>query len=236
MNEDGPIYEAFLSPLAKTKAEREVKFDNKEYDPQLTVIDSSQWADICRMYEEAKASLWSVKEVDFSKDMEVFKKLRCKDKEYIEKVIAFIATTGSILNEKLTKRFNQEIRVAAVCNFYRAQLDSEVVHVHASIHLMELFILNKTNKDKFYHSIIMLPCIIKKIIWMANWVQNEKVTLGTQIVASAIVNHIFLTGIFISFWIKYRRVMTNVTDIYDLTFQDKVTTKLILHFCTIVAI
>jgi len=59
------------------------------------------------MYKKAEASFWTVEEVDLSKDISDWEKLKEDERSFISHVLAFFAASDGIVNENLVcQRFN----------------------------------------------------------------------------------------------------------------------------------
>jgi hypothetical protein len=60
---------------------------------------------------QAEASFWTVEEVDLSKDLNDWNKLKDTERHFISHVLAFFAASDGIVNENLVERFSQEVQV-----------------------------------------------------------------------------------------------------------------------------
>ena len=58
---------------------------------------------IWRMYKKAVSSFWTVEEIDLSKDMDDFTKLKDEEQHFIKNVLAFFAASDGIVNENLVE-------------------------------------------------------------------------------------------------------------------------------------
>lgn len=70
-------------------------------NPRRFVIFPIEYPDIWRMYKKAEASFWTVEEVDLSKDLSDWEKLKPDEKHFISHVLAFFAASDGIVNENL---------------------------------------------------------------------------------------------------------------------------------------
>ena len=64
------------------------------------------------MYKKAEASFWTAEEVDLSKDLKDWEKLKPDERYFVSHVLAFFAASDGIVNENLVERFMQELRKA----------------------------------------------------------------------------------------------------------------------------
>jgi ribonucleoside-diphosphate reductase subunit M2 len=74
------------------------------------------------MYKKAEASFWTAEEVDLSKDMTDWAKLKKDEKYFISNVLAFFAASDGIVNENLVERFMQEVQIPEARCFYGFQV------------------------------------------------------------------------------------------------------------------
>jgi len=74
------------------------------------VLFPIQYDRIWEMYKKARASFWSVEEVDLSPDLIHWKtKLNNDEKHFIKHVLAFFAASDGIVSENLAMRFMSEV-------------------------------------------------------------------------------------------------------------------------------
>jgi ribonucleoside-diphosphate reductase subunit M2 len=74
------------------------------------------------MYKKAEASFWTVEEVDLSKDLNDWAKLKDSERHFVSHVLAFFAASDGIVNENLVERFSQEVQVTEARCFYGFQI------------------------------------------------------------------------------------------------------------------
>jgi len=70
-------------------------------NPGRFVIFPIKYQDIWTFYKKAEASFWTVEEVDLSKDMSDWERLKPEEREFISQVLAFFAASDGIVNENL---------------------------------------------------------------------------------------------------------------------------------------
>ena len=91
-------------------------------NPRRFVILPIQYDAIWKMYKKAEASFWTAEEVDLSKDMTDWAKLKKEEKHFVSNVLAFFAASDGIVNENLVERFMQEVQVPEARCFYGFQV------------------------------------------------------------------------------------------------------------------
>lgn len=221
-----------LKELAKNELSAAHKHEQVSFDPSIEpllkenprrfVIFPIQHHDIWQMYKKAEASFWTVEEVDLSKDLGDWEKLKPGEKHFISHVLAFFAASDGIVNENLVERFSQEVQVTEARCFYGFQIAMENVHSEMYSLLIDTYIRDSKERDYLFNAIDNLPCVKKKAVWALNWISSQKANFGERIVAFAAVEGIFFSGSFASiFWLKKRGLMPGLTFSNELISRDE---------------
>merc|ERR1712076_212180 len=87
-------------------------------NPRKYVMFPIEYPDVWQMYKKAVASFWTVEEVDLSKDMDDWEKLKSNEQHFIKHVLAFFAASDGIVNGNLVERFGQEVQIPEARSFY----------------------------------------------------------------------------------------------------------------------
>ncbi|OWK04359.1 hypothetical protein Celaphus_00016398 [Cervus elaphus hippelaphus] len=115
------------------------------------VIFPIQYPDIWKMYKQAQASFWTAEEVDLSKDLPHWNKLKSEEKYFISHILAFFAASDGIVNENLVERFSQEVQVPEARCFYGFQILIENVHSEMYSLLIDTYIRDPKKRDEGLH-------------------------------------------------------------------------------------
>jgi len=213
--------------LAPTKDTKVVPV-NKETEPLLKdnpqrfVIFPIQYDDIFAMYKKAVASFWTVEEVDLSKDISDWDKLKDDERHFISHVLAFFAASDGIVNENLVERFCQEVQVPEARCFYGFQIAMENIHSEMYSLLINTFIRESDEQARLFNAIETIPCIKKKADWALRYISHETASYAERIIAFASVEGIFFSGSFASiFWLKKRGLMPGLTFSNELISRDE---------------
>lgn len=191
-------------------------------NPRRFVIFPIEYHDIWQMYKKAEASFWTVEEVDLSKDLNDWAKLKDTERHFISHVLAFFAASDGIVNENLVERFSQEVQVTEARCFYGFQIAMENVHSEMYSLLIETYIRDAKERDFLFNAIQTLPCVKKKADWALNWISSKNANFGERIIAFAAVEGIFFSGSFASiFWLKKRGLMPGLTFSNELISRDE---------------
>lgn len=191
-------------------------------NPRRFVIFPIQYHDIWQMYKKAEASFWTVEEVDLSKDLGDWEKLKSGEKLFISHVLAFFAASDGIVNENLVERFSQEVQVTEARCFYGFQIAMENVHSEMYSLLIDTYIRDPKERDHLFNAIETLPCVKRKADWAMNWISSKHANFGERCVAFAAVEGIFFSGSFAAiFWLKKRGLMPGLTFSNELISRDE---------------
>lgn len=191
-------------------------------NPRRFVIFPIEYPDMWKMYKKAEASFWTAEEVDLSRDLPDWEKLKPDEKHFISHVLAFFAASDGIVNENLVARFSQEVQIAEARCFYGFQIAIENIHSEMYSFLIDTYIKDKKEKEKLFNAIETLPCIKKKAEWALSWINSPNASFGERIVAFAAVEGIFFSGSFAAiFWLKKRGLMPGLTYSNELISRDE---------------
>lgn len=196
-----------------------------------TILDprSKRWTilpisypQVWEMYKKAKASIWMTEEVDLSKDMEHWEKLKDDERFFIEHILAFFASSDGIVNENLTERFEREVQIPEAKFFYGFQIMIENIHSEMYALLIDTYVEDLERRDFLFRAVDTIPCIKKKADWCMKWIYDDNSSFGDRLVAFAAVEGIFFSGAFASiFWLKKRGLMPGLTFSNELISRDE---------------
>jgi len=178
--------------------------------------------DIWQMYQKQIDCFWRPEEIDLSKDLTHWDGLEADEKTFISMILAFFAASDGIVLENLAQRFMTEIQVSEARAFYGFQIAMENIHSHTYSNLIETYIKDKEEKDRYFNAITHFPCIKKKSDWAQKWIHDNRSSFATRLVAFACVEGIFFSGAFCSiFWLKKRGLMPGLTFSNELISRDE---------------
>ncbi|XP_060133663.1 ribonucleoside-diphosphate reductase subunit M2 B [Zootoca vivipara] len=191
-------------------------------NPRRFVIFPIQYPDIWKMYKQAQASFWTAEEVDLSKDLPHWNKLKNEEKYFISHILAFFAASDGIVNENLVERFSQEVQIPEARCFYGFQILIENVHSEMYSLLIDTYIKDPEKRDFLFNAIETMPCVKRKADWALRWIRDREATFGERVVAFAAVEGIFFSGSFAAiFWLKKRGLMPGLTFSNELISRDE---------------
>ena len=186
------------------------------------VIFPVQQEPIWHMYKKAVSSFWTPEEIDLSKDMDDYKKLKEEEQYFIKNVLAFFAASDGIVNENLVERFCNEVQVLEAKFFYGFQVAIENIHSETYSLLIDTYIKDKLEKDRLLNAIETIPSVKKKADWALKWISDKNSSFGKRVIAFAAVEGIFFSGSFCSiFWLKKRGLMPGLSFSNELISRDE---------------
>jgi len=177
---------------------------------------------IWKMYKKAVSSFWTPEEIDLSKDMDDYVKLKDEEKHFINSVLAFFAASDGIVNENLVERFCNEVQVLEAKFFYGFQIAIENIHSETYSLLIDTYIKDVQEKTRLLNAIDTIPSVKRKADWALKWINDDKSSFGTRLIAFAAVEGIFFSGSFCSiFWLKKRGLMPGLCFSNELISRDE---------------
>jgi ribonucleotide reductase beta subunit family protein with ferritin-like domain len=178
--------------------------------------------EIFNMYLLAKASFWDVGDFDLSKDLNDWNnKLNDNERHYISMILAFFAVSDGLVNENLSMRFMNEVKLQEAKQFYAFQIAIESVHGHSYSLLIDAYVKDNDKKNKLFDAITHFDCIQKKASWAQKWISSND-SFAIRLVAFACIEGIFFSGAFCSiYWLKQRGLMPGLCHSNELISRDE---------------
>ena len=177
--------------------------------------------DLYKLYKKAVASFWTVEEIEFQKDKEDWEKLSENEQYFIKQVLAFFAGSDGIVQENLATRFQRDIQSPVARLFYAFQNAMEGVHSETYSLLIDQYVKDPEEQNKYFRAIDQIPCIRKKADWALKWIDSGD-SYATRLVGFACVEGIFFSGSFCAiYWLKKRGLMPGLTFSNELISRDE---------------
>lgn len=191
-------------------------------NPNRYVMFPIQDIDIWNSYKKQMDCFWRAEEIDFSKDMAHWEKLNDKERMFIKMILAFFAASDGIVLENLAQRFMSDIQLPEARAAYGFQIMIENIHSEVYSLLIDTYIKNEEEKHKLFTALDHYPCIKKKADWALKWINDNRSSFATRLVAFACVEGIFFSGAFCSiYWLKKRGLMPGLTFSNELIARDE---------------
>ena len=203
--------------MTKTTNEPILSPDDKRF-----VMFPIQHNDIWEMYKKQVDCFWRPEEIDLTKDLVDWQKLDDNEKYFISMILAFFAASDGIVLENLALRFINDVQISEARAFYGFQVAMENIHSHTYSLLIDTYIKNDDEKTKLFNAIENFECIKKKADWAKKWINDNRSSFDTRLVAFACVEGIFFSGAFCSiYWLKKRGLMPGLTFSNELISRDE---------------
>ena len=191
-------------------------------NPQRYVMFPLQDQDIWKLYKKMFDCMWRAEEIDLSKDLIHWNKLKDGERHFIKMILAFFAASDGIVLENLGARFLNEVQLPEARAAYGFQLMMENVHSETYSLLIDTYIKDGKEKTKLFNALEEFPCIKKKADWSIKWIEDNDSSFATRLVAFACVEGIFFSGSFCSiYWLKKRGLMPGLTFSNELISRDE---------------
>lgn len=177
--------------------------------------------DLYQLYKKAVASFWTVEEIEFSKDKDDWTKLTENEQYFIKQVLAFFAGSDGIVQENLATRFQREVQSPIARLFYGLQNAIEGIHSETYSLLIDQYVKDKDEQNKYFRAIDEIPCIRKKAEWALKWIESGE-DYATRLLGFACVEGIFFSGSFCAiYWVKKRGLLPGLTFSNELISRDE---------------
>ena len=204
--------------MTKYKQTESLLIEDESRYTMFPVQDHNIW----EMYKKQVECFWRVEEVDLSKDLTHWDTLNDEERYFISMILAFFAASDGIVLENLGARFMKEVQLSEARAFYGFQIAMENIHSEMYSLLIETYIKNETEKNKYFNAIDNFPCIKAKAKWAIKWIEDEKSSFASRLIAFACVEGIFFSGAFCSiYWLKKRGLMPGLTFSNELISRDE---------------
>tara|TARA_A100001011_G_C14318801_1_gene849389 strand:- start:3547 stop:4521 length:975 start_codon:yes stop_codon:yes gene_type:complete len=192
--------------------------ENPDRYVMFPISDNEIWSH----YKKMQDSFWRTEEIDLSKDLKHWKSLTDKEQHFVKHVLAFFAASDGIVLENLGQRFLTEVQLPEARATYGFQLMMENIHSETYSLLIDTYIKDEKEKMKLFKAIDNFPCIKKKADWAIKWIQDNRSSFATRLIAFAAVEGIFFSGSFCSiYWLKKRGLMPGLTFSNELISRDE---------------
>ncbi len=199
----------FVEPLLQPDESRYVMFPIRDHN-------------IWEMYKKQIDCFWTVNEVKLSDDLTHWASLTDDERFFISMVLAFFSSSDGIVLENLAARFMRDVQLAEARAFYGFQIAMENIHSEMYSTLIETYIQNNDEKTKLFHALENYPCIAKKANWAKKWIDDNRSSFASRLVAFAVVEGIFFSSAFASiFWLKKRGLLPGLTFSNELISRDE---------------
>jgi ribonucleoside-diphosphate reductase subunit M2 len=174
------------------------------------------------MYKKSMDSFWVVPEVDLSKDLGDWDKLTTDEQNFIKMILAFFAASDGLVLENLASRFMNDVQLAEARAFYGFQIAIENIHSEMYSTLIDTYIRDGNEKEQLFKALDNYPCIAKKANWAKKWINDNRSSFASRLVAFACIEGIFFSSAFSSiYWIKKRGLLPGLTFSNELISRDE---------------
>jgi ribonucleotide reductase beta subunit family protein with ferritin-like domain len=174
------------------------RFTMKPIDPVFMPI----W----KIYKKQQETNWTAEEIKYTNaDVVQFESLKPEEQHFLKMVLAFFASSDGIVNYNLRERFLVEFTPPEIQAAYAYQLMMENVHSEVYSDLITEIIKDPQERDRLLDSIKEIPEIKRMADWAIKWIHSKE-SISTRLIAFAIVEGVFFSGMFASiFWLKKQR-------------------------------
>jgi len=179
--------------------------DPKYFRFTIKPIDQ-KYETIWNLYKTQQEVYWTSEEIKYSSaDKDDFESLTYEEQFFLKQVLAFFASSDGIVNYNLRERFLKEFTPPEIQVAYGFQLMMESIHGEVYSDLILNIIQDTHEREQLLNSIKHNPIVKKMADWAIQWIHSSE-SIGLRLIAFAIVEGIFFSGMFASiFWLKKQR-------------------------------
>jgi ribonucleoside-diphosphate reductase subunit M2 len=173
------------------------------------------------MFRKAEDSIWFSREVAWHEDVHQFAtKLNDDERYYVKHVLAFFASSDSIVTDNTVTRFYRECPIQEARCFYALQAAVENVHSVTYNDAIQNLV-DPSEQEHLFNAVTTVPCVAKKANWAIRWIGSD-LPFSHRQVAFAAVEGLFFSGSFAAiFWLKKRGLMPGLTFSNELISRDE---------------
>lgn len=147
-------------------------------------------------YQRILATFWRPQEILLSTDVIQWKDLDKNLKLSIEKILAFFATSDTLVQINLLEFLAVNIDVMEAQYFYAYQSMNENIHSETYALLLDTLSTTPQKRAELVESIQKVKPIRKKIDWILRWLNSQNESLLLKLFVFAIVEGIFFSSSF----------------------------------------
>ena len=160
------------------------------------IKDNEVWS----LYKKQIGMIWTVEEIDFSKDYNHFIELSSSLQHIIKYMLIFFSNTDGLINYNISKNFLDMDKEVSFC--YVFQMFMEQIHNETYSMMIETLIKDNEEKDRIFNSLYNYEIIKEMNEWGLKY-SNGEYSLSHKVLAFLCFEGIIFSGAFsLIFWIK----------------------------------
>lgn len=173
------------------------------------------------LYKTQVANFWTTEEIDLSSDVKDLVNLSPGEKNVLFHVLSFFLGSDKIVGDNLISRFRDEVQIPEAEKFYGFQIAMEDIHHEMYKLLLDEYIKDPNDKEKYLNGILTIQSIRDKANWAIGWMKSSK-SFAERLLAFTIIEGIFFSGSFcIIFWFKKRGLLPGLTNSNEWISRDE---------------
>jgi ribonucleotide reductase beta subunit family protein with ferritin-like domain len=203
-----PSPQAFVEPLLDPKNARRTLYPIR-------------YPVLYNLLRESTTCFWQAGEINLAKDIEDWEGLSENERDFICRILAFFASSDSLVNENLATRFMNEVKIPEAVALYGFQIGVEVMHSEMYSILLDFYVHDPEAKARYFRAYDEDPHVRAKAEWAKRWIDSEE-DFAVRLVAFVFVEGLFFSGSFAAiFWLKKRGLMEGLCQSNRLIARDE---------------
>ena len=148
------------------------------------------------MVDKQNSAVWFPNEIQLlAQERDVFKSMPMAIQKLLSSVLAFFASSDSLVASNLVERFQQEVTNPQAQAFYAMQNAMEHVHSRVYGDLVNALIEDPKERIKLFNAIQEVESVKKKGDWVHKWMKSE-MPFRFRVIAFVLVEGLFFQGSF----------------------------------------
>ncbi len=165
-----------------------------EADSRLSALPIGR-PEIYEIYEEAVAIHWNNKQIKYSEDAKHFRAAPKGIKQLITGILAFFATSDTLVNINITERFERELDIPEVKWFYAQQKHIENEHSLTYSTLINVYVEDPKERQRLFDAVSHYEGIRAVKTFIEKCVSSEE-SLGARLFRMACIEGVLFARAF----------------------------------------
>lgn len=189
----------------ETKSSTQDLMDSWLFNDQPTYYPIAKNA-IHQMVKKQQTTFWPPNDIlILPQERDVFKSMPKATQHLLSNVLAFFASSDSMVASNLIERFQNDIKDPQVRAFYSLQNAMENIHAQTYGDLINALIEDPAERIKLLNGIREIPSVKLKGDWVQKWMHSDA-PFQQRLIAFTIVEGLFFQGSFcVIFYLKQQK-------------------------------
>jgi len=183
------------------------------------VLHPIQHPNLWDIFKEHQSVLWTTEEIDWSEDLDDWSTLEQSEQDFLLHILAFFASSDSLVVENLMGQFMAEVTVAEARSFYTLQAFIETIH--AETYSTALHKFAPAHKQSLFNAVEKEPTTKAKADFAQKYM-NPSLPFAERLWAFCIFEGVLFSASFASlYWLRTQKKCKGLTFSNELIQRDE---------------